>query len=202
MSCNISPSKKNTEGFEDRNVTSAICRSTPNGLNELNKKINDCTATTELSRNNKFGETAFKLQQDIEMSRAVVGDSLVMGDAVFGKFGVADITQQVKLRNEELKKKKENLRSIIDKNEAIIERSARDFSDVKNTLPEQQEKKVLNFIEDYTLAFLVIAYLFMIIAIIYVYTITSDLKLVAFGKAFITSIFVTIFLYILLQYLT
>lgn len=191
-----------SEGFEDRNVTSAVCRSTPNGLNELNKKIDECTSPTELNRNSTLADNAFKLKQDIDMIRAQITDSLTMGDSIFGTAGVADITNQVRARNNELKEKKENIRSDIDKKEAIIERSNRDFSDVKDTIPEPQPKRVLRFIEDYTLAFLVLAYLFMIIAIIYVYTITSDFKGIAFMKGVIGSVFLSIFLFIILQYLS
>ena len=65
----------------------------------------------------------------------------------------------------------------INKKEAIIERSNRDFTDIKDTLPETQPKKVLHFIEDYTLAFVTIAYLFMIVAAnICIYPITSDIQ--------------------------
>jgi cell division protein FtsL len=89
----------------------------------------------------------------------------------------------------------------VDKNEAIIERSNRDFSDVKDTVPEPQPKRVLRFIEDYTLAILTMAYLFMIISVIYIYTAISENKLVAFGKAFVGSAFLTMFLYMLLYFL-
>ena len=60
--------------------------------------------------NANFAQNAFKLQQDIEMLRATVGDSLTMGDSIYGQFGVDDITKQVKARNDELKAKKEKLR--------------------------------------------------------------------------------------------
>ena len=60
-----------------------------------------------------------------------------------------------------MKSKKEKLVKEVEKNEAIIERSDRDFSDVNDTIPQPYPKRVLNFAEDYTLAALVIAYLFM-----------------------------------------
>ena len=90
----------------------------------------------------------------------------------------------------------------VEKGEAVIERSNRDFSDVRDTLPETQTKKTLHFIEDYTLAILTIAYLFMIIAVIYVYTANAEIKLVAFGKASVGSLILTVFLFVLLYYLT
>jgi hypothetical protein len=190
------------ETFEDRNVTAAVCRSTPNGMNTLNTQIDNCTTTTELSRNQQFAGSTVALQKDIEMLQAAVGDSLIMGDSIFGKFGVADITHQVKARNEELKTKKENLRQDIDKKEAIIERSNRDFTDVKDSLPEKQPKRVLHFIEDYTVAFVIIAYLFMVLAGIYLYTINSTLKIIGFIKALIGSIFLSCFFFMVFMYLS
>ena len=181
MSClnqqKVSPPQ--AEAFEDKNATAAVCRSVPNGLNALNSQINDCTTTTELNRNTNFASNTFKLQKDLESLTGTVGDSM------FGQFGYQDIAKQVKERHIELKTKKETLLKEVDKNESIIERSNRDFSDVKDTIKEPQSKKVLRFVEDYTMAFVVIAYLFMIISIIYVYTASSELKLVAFGKIFV-----------------
>jgi len=194
----MSPS---VENFEDRNVTSAVCRSTPNGLNDLNSKIDSCTTSTELNRNTNFAANTFRIQKDIETLTGTVQDSLMMGDSMFGQFGYQDIAKQVKDRNHDLKTKKEQLMKDVDKNEAIIERSNRDFSDVKDTIPEPQPKKVLRFIEDYTLAILTMAYLFMIISVIYIYTAISENKLVAFGKAFVGSLFLTMFLYMLLYFL-
>ena len=197
------PRTKNvSEAFEDKNATAAVCRSVPNGLNDLNSKISDCTTTTELNRNTNFAENTFKLQKDIQALTATVGDSLMMGDSMFGQFGYQDIAKQVKERHTELKTKKETLLKNVDKNESIIERSNRDFADVKDTIKEPQPKRVLRFVEDYTMAFLTIAYLFMIISIIYVYTATAELKLVAFGKIFVGSLFLTMFLFMLLYYLT
>jgi hypothetical protein len=195
----LSPSLEN---FEDRNVTAAVCRSTPNGLNDLNSKIQQCTTTTELNRNANFAANTFKIQKDIETLTSSVQDTMIMGDTMFGQFGHQDIAQEVTERNKELKIKKEQLLNDVDKSEAIIERSNRDFSDVKDTIPEPQSKKVLHFIEDYTLAFLIIAYLFMIIAVIYVFTSTAEFKLIAFGKSVIGSGLLSMFLFMILYYIT
>jgi hypothetical protein len=197
MSKRLSPSFEN---FEDNNVTSAVCRSVPNGLNDLNSKIQQCTSSTELNRNTNFAENTIKLQKDIESLSGSVQDSLVMGDSMFGQYGYQDIAKQVKDRHQELKTKKDQLMKEVDKGEQIIDRSNRDFSDVKNTVSEPQPKKILHFIEDYTLVFLTLSYLFMIIAVIYIYTLMSDNKLVAFGKSFIGSIFLSMFLFMLLYF--
>jgi hypothetical protein len=186
---------------QDKNLAASACKAVPNGLNKLNSEISNCTSSTEYNRNTNFADNTFKLQQDISSSAAAIGDSLSMGDAMFGQYGYNDIAKQVKDRNEELKAKKEKLLTEVEKGEAIIERSNRDFSDVKDTLPQPQPKRVLRFIEDYTLAILSISYLFMIIAAIYIYTSMSDKKLVSFFKALISSILLTMFLFIILFYL-
>lgn len=197
----ISPPSIN-ENFQDRNISSAVCRSTPNGLNNLNSEINKCTSSTEQNRNTNFAANTFKLQKDIESLRANVGDSLALGDNMYGQYGHNDISKQVKARNIELKSKKESLITDVNKKEATIERSNRDFSDVKDTLPETQPKKVLHFIEDYTLAILSISYLFMIMAAIYIYTVLAEHKLAAFGKSAVTSIILTSFMTVILYYLS
>ncbi len=193
---------KFTTNQNDRDLKASVCKSTPNGLNNLDSEINNCTSTTEIKRNNNFAANTLKIQQDIITLTGITADSLVMGDTLFGQAGHSDVRKQLKARNEDLKAKKGELMKKIDKDEAIIERSNRDFSDVKDTISEPQSTKVLRFVEDYTLAILSIAYLFMVIAIIYVYTATSELKLIAFGKSFVASIFLSMFLFMLLFFLT
>jgi hypothetical protein len=186
---------------QDRNLAASACKAIPNGLNNLTSQLNSCTSATELTRNTNFAENTIQLQTDIHSLGGIITDSLIMGDTMFGQSGYGDVINQVKQRNVELKSKKDLLMKSVDKNEAVIERADRDFSDVNNLTPKPLPKRVLNFVEDYTLAFLAIAYLFMIIAIIYVYTATSDLKLIGFGKALIGSIFLTIFLFMMMFYL-
>lgn len=191
-----------TTNQNDRDLKASVCKSTPNGLNNLDSEIDNCTSSTEIKRNTNFAGNTLKLQQDISSLAGTSMDSLIMGDTMFGQFGYNDIAKQVVARNDELKTKKDKLFKAVEKGEAIIERSNRDFSDVKDTVSEPQPKKVLRFIEDYTLAILCMAYLFMIIAIIYVYTATAEFKLIGFGKSFVLSILLTMFLFMILFYLS
>ena len=186
----------------NRNLKASASKAVPNGLSNLNSKIDTFTSETEKNRNNTFAANTVRLEEDIISLRAITNDTLIMGDTMFGQFGYNDIAKQVKERNSDLNKKKAILSKEIEKGEAIIDRSNRDFMDVHDTVPEPQPQKTLRFIEDYTLAILTISYFFMIIAVIYIYTIRSEFKLVAFGKSFVGSIFLTMFLFIFLFYIT
>jgi hypothetical protein len=186
---------------QDRNLSASTCKAVPNSLNALNTQISNCTSNIEYNRNTNFAENTFKLHKDIESLSGTTVDTLSMGDAMFGQFGHNEITKQVKDRNNELKGKKDNLVNEVEKGEAIIDRSNRDFSDVKDTLPKPLPQKTLRFVEDYTLAILSISYLFMIIAIIYIYTSMSDKKILGFFQAIISSVLLTVFLFMVLFYL-
>jgi hypothetical protein len=186
----------------DRNVTSSVIRSTENGLNDLYSKIDQATSDTELQRNSGIGSTIARLDQDIQMLRASVHDVLMTGDAMFGQAGHIDIAKQVKDRNEDLLKQKEDLRNEIKKKEAIVHKTNRDFSDVRDTLPEKQDPSMLHFIEDYTLAILSMAYLFLVIAINYWYVADAPVLWFALLQGIGTSIFTTMIGLMLLYYLT
>jgi hypothetical protein len=189
-------------GESARDLKASVCKSTPNGLSNINSEIDNCTSSTEQKRNNNFATSTFKLQQDIISLSGSVMDSLSMGDTMFGQYGYNDIAKQVKGRNEELKKKKETLFKEVERGESIIEKTNRDFEDEYKTVPKPQPKKILNFIEDYTVAILVISYLFMIIAAIYIFTAISDNKLVTFGKLVVGAILFSMFMFMILFYLT
>lgn len=144
-----------------------------------------------------------KLRDEIDSFKDnLIPNLFVMGDNMTGTAGHNAITKQVAERNKDLRTKKDILIKEIEKGEAVTERSNRDFVNVHDTVLEPQPKKTLNFIEDYTLAILVISYIFMILVIIYIYVSTSEFKLIAFGKALVGTILLSVFLFMSLFYIT
>lgn len=123
------------------------------------------------------------LLADIQKIRSQVDDGLLMGDSMFGRFAHAEVAREVKSRTEELQKKKEALEQEIREKEALVQRANRDFSDVKDTLPETLERQRIRFIEDYTLLFLSLSYVFMVVSAIIFYVVISEEKAKALGKA-------------------
>jgi hypothetical protein len=109
-----------------------------------------------------------ELRSDIQAIYNQIEDGLAMGDSMFGQYAHVDVAREVSSRTKELQKKKEELEEDIRQKEAIIQRTDRDFTDVKDTLPETLEEERIRFIEDYTLLFLSLAYVFMVVsAIVY-----------------------------------
>jgi hypothetical protein len=108
-------------------------------------------------------------------------------------------TSNSSLQTTQLQNRKNDLIEDLKKKETIINRSNRDFSDVKDTIPENLPKKTLNVVEDYTMAILAMSYLFMVIAAIYLYTITSTEPMSAMlrgiGYATVISLFAWMGLY-------
>lgn len=141
------------------------------------------------------------LISDIGKIRAQIEDGLAMGDSMFGQFAHADVAHQVQIRTAELKDTKNKLEKEIREKESLIQRSNRDFSDVKDTLPETLEKKRIQFIEDYTLMFLSLAYVFMVLSALIYYVMLSQEKLPAFFKGLGYSVVATIIAGILLYHI-
>ena len=181
-------------------TTPATCRANPNSIQTLTTGLQNCMRGEEKTRNNTLASSTLQLKSNIDTLRANVTDSLSLGDTIFGQYGHNDVSAQLKKRNDDLTLQVQSLTKELDKNQAIIDRSNRDFVDVKRTLPEKQPKKLLHFIEDYTMALLAITYLFMIIIGIYSYSMLNEVFdmskcFQAIGHSGLISIIVGIVLY-------
>lgn len=183
-----------------QNADAALCRSTGK-LSTVMSDLAKCTTSTESSRTQSLGSTVTTIASDINYLKQNITDTLLTGDAIFGQYGSADITKSVQQSNIELEEKKKAIEKEIANNEAVIERSNRDFSDVKNTLSDRPTYSRLHFIEDYTVFFLVASYLFMILLCGYLYVLSADEKWTAFGQVAAASVFGTLFLGLLAFYI-
>jgi hypothetical protein len=109
---------------------------------------------------------------DISRLQATITNLLTIGDNMYSPVS-GSVTKDVRSRNNELSEKKAKIENEIKEQEAIINRSNRDFTDVRNELPEKIPNKSLHFIEDYTLVILCISYFFMIIVALHIYVMHS-----------------------------
>jgi hypothetical protein len=123
------------------------------------------------------------------------GDNVV---AALGNNNIDSLTQQNKL----LTDKKNELTATLDEKNAAINRYNRDFADVRHEVKISNEvPSTFNFIEDYTLAFLLFAYMFMIVTFIFYRVMLSDSKVYEFFSTFFQSTLVTILFLAFMYYL-
>ena len=115
-------------------TTPATCRANPNSIQTLTNGLTNCMRGEEKTRNNTLASNTLQLKSDIQTLRANVGDSLSLGDTIFGQYGHNDVSAQLKKRNDDLTLQVKSLTKELDKNQAIVERSNRDFVDVKLNL--------------------------------------------------------------------
>jgi hypothetical protein len=145
---------------------------------------------------------AEKLKDDIKQILGKANDALMVGDSAFlVKDNEKGIVKDVKERIDALETEKKELEKEIDKQHQLIQTSNRDFSDVKDTLPETQPERFLYFIEDYTLSILAMAYLIMVVAASSFHTYLSLDTWAAILESLVGFGILTIFLFMLLYYL-
>jgi hypothetical protein len=145
---------------------------------------------------------AEKLKDDIKQILGKANDALMVGDSAFlVKDNEKGIVKDVKERIDALEAEKKELEKEIDKQHQLIQTSNRDFSDVKDTLPETQPERFLYFIEDYTLSILAMAYLIMVVAASSFHTYLSLDTWAAILESLVGFGILTIFLFMLLYYL-
>lgn len=184
----------------DRSMDAAQCRSTENKIEDIYSSIDKCATQAEIGQNNSIGTVALKLDNDITLLKADINNSLILGDTMYGNSGHIDITKELQTRNTELNEKKIALEKDINAQQKLIDRSERDFVDVKNTVPEHQVKYSLHVIEDYTIAFLLISYLFMILIFIYSYTVTSVSIAKGLSESLLASFVISMIVFLLFYY--
>jgi hypothetical protein len=145
---------------------------------------------------------ADRLKEDIKEILGKANNALMMGDTVFTVQGnEKGIITDVKSRIDSLDTEKKELEQEISKQHQLIQTSNRDFSDVKDTLPETQPERFLYFIEDYTLAILSMSYLILVIAVIAFRTYLSSDTWKTFLESLVGASIFTIFAFMLLYYL-
>lgn len=192
----IPMNKDATQEQEQKLVAASDCRTPPNAFQDLMSNLSKCTTNDEKLRNANFGNNIIQIQQDIKDLQAMIDNSLANGDLLFGSTPHNEMIRQLQERNKELQTKRDALSNAIREKERIVERSNQDFKDVKKTVPDPQPKKVLRFVEDYTMAMFVISYLFMIVSLNYFYVYQAEYKLLAAGQSLLASVLLTAFLYL------
>jgi len=159
------------------NTTAASCH-TENKIAEATNKIGECLSTSEKQHNVDIANI-LTLKDAVDDAKMRITDSLTTGDTIFGTAGHAQVTQEMKHHNDELKIKKASLEKQAEKKHQTIQTHNRDFSD---HLEPANEGPVIS-LEDYTVLMFIMSYVFMACIFIYVYTFNAPIMLQGLGKS-------------------
>jgi hypothetical protein len=147
----------------------AVCKSVPNKINGLYSDLNSCRNTEETSRVQNFVANTYEVKAEFEQQAITYNDLIITGDSLFGSSTNDTQIADIKARNGELKNMKDKLLKDIRSAESQTEQAERDFLDTKAALPETLPQKILHTIEDYTMFVFMLSFVFMAIALIYMY---------------------------------
>lgn len=127
-------------------------------------------------------------------------DALYMGDVIFNSSSQAQsgIIEKIKGYNTELLNQNSVLEHDMKQKHAQQESANRDFADESSSHPATD--RTIHVIEDYTVAVLTVAYLFMVLMGILSYTMSAEIKITAFFKALFGAALITVFMMMFMYY--
>lgn len=177
----------------------SVCKATPNRINDLQASLGSCRSTTETNRIKNMITTTTNTNEDFKQMTAQYNDLILTGDKLFGTGSENTNIKDVSERNKELNKMKNNLKKEIQKNDGIIERTDRDFIDEMTESPLPRKTKTLHVIEDYTMAVFATAYIFMLLACIYIYSHSNGFSIKSIITGSVSAATVTAILFSLIN---
>lgn len=163
----------------------------------LYTKMAEYRDSTELAQANSLLDNLDKVQDVFQLQTAQFQDQMLLGDQFFGTSATPVVRNEVQERNQSLVDKKDALTASIKKSIAKSEQLNRDFEDEKEALPETLTSQVIHVLDDYTLVVLMISYIFMILASIFVYTSINGYSMMSILKAVGFAFFISILLFII-----
>jgi hypothetical protein len=163
----------------------------------LYTKMAEYRDSTELAQANNLLDNLDKVQDVFQLQTAQFQDQMLLGDQFFGTSATPVVRNEVQERNQSLVDQKASLEASIKKSIAKSEQMNRDFEDEKAALPETLTTSVIHVLDDYTLVVLMISYIFMILAFIFVYTSINGYSISSIFKAVGFSFFISILLFII-----
>ena len=146
----------------------ALCKST-NTVPGLYEQINKCSNPQEQGQRASFITSTTDPKSDFDLLTANYNNLILSGDSMLGTMPDDTTLSQIKMRNTELKDRLDSLHESIKKKSAIVERTDRDFVDVKDQHSEVMRSRTVHVIEDYTLVVLSVSFLLLACTLMFLY---------------------------------
>jgi hypothetical protein len=177
--------------------SAALCKSNPQQIQQLTQGLASCRSSTESQRADQLLFSVDDTLGFFSGQTAQFNDLMATGDKFLGAVPSSSALEEVRIRNRDLKGRVKKLEAHIQQGHARMEQMERDFLDTKAALPETLPNKIIHVLEDYTLAVLLLAYIFGALAVLFYYVNSNmySIKSILFGS--IGLAVVSIFLFIL-----
>lgn len=177
--------------------SAALCKSNPQQIQQLTQGLATCRSSTESQRADQLLFSVDDTLGFFSGQTAQLNDLLATGDKFLGAAPSSSALEEVRIRNRDLKGRVKKLEAHIQQGNARMEQMERDFLDTKAALPETLPNKIIHVLEDYTLAVLLLAYIFGALAVLFYYVNSNlySIKSILFGSIGLAVI--SIFLFIL-----
>jgi hypothetical protein len=177
--------------------SAALCKSNPQQIQQLTQGLATCRSSTESQRATQLLFSVDDTMGFFTSQTAQFNDLMATGDKFLGAAPSSSALDEVRARNRELNTRVRKLGGQIEQSQARMEQMERDFLDVKATLPETLPNKIVHVLEDYTLAVLLLAYVFASLAVLFYYANVNQysIKSILIGSVGVSTL--GLFLYVL-----
>jgi hypothetical protein len=177
--------------------SAALCKSNPQQIQQLTQGLASCRSSTESQRANQLLFNIDDTMGFFSGQTAQFNDLMATGDKFLGAAPSSSALDEVRARNRDLKGRATKLEGQILQGQARMEQMDRDFLDTKAALPDTLPNKIIHVLEDYTLAVLLISYIFGALAVLFYYINSNQFALnsILIGTVGITIL--SLFLFIL-----
>lgn len=177
--------------------SAALCKSNPQQIQQLTQGLASCRSSTESQRADQLLFSVDDTLGFFSGQTAQFNDLMATGDKFLGAAPSSSALDEVRVRNRDLKGRVKKLEGRIQQGQARMEQMERDFLDTKAALPETLPNKIIHVLEDYTLAVLLLAYIFGALAVLFYYVNSNmySLNSILFGSIGLAVL--SIFLFIL-----
>jgi hypothetical protein len=170
-----------------RRISSSQCLANPNTVPDTIKTIDKCLTDEENTRITQISNTLLDFRGKVLKYKSIVDDINATGEQLFGQAASPQQLGAIEERRGKLEKERDELKQKIKDYTSIAEVNARDFQDIKAQYPDSFPTSRLNVLEDYSLAIMLSAAVFLVICVFFGYLRVVGVGLLNIGQGLFLS---------------
>lgn len=173
--------------INQRRISSSQCRANPRTIPDTIETINKCLTEEQDTNINQISDVLFDFRGKVLKYKSIIDDINATGEQIFGQAASPQQLGAVDERSRKLEKERDELKQKIQDIKSIAEVNARDFQDVKSQYPDSFPTSRFNVLEDYSLAIMLSAAVFLAICVFFGYLRVVGIGLLNIGQGLFMS---------------